>query len=126
MNRVIPHQGEIWLVDFNRKKEKEIIKIRPVLVMSNNWQNEFDKQVIVALITSEEKELERVEFFEVLVEETNQNGLERKSKILLHRLQSVDKDLRLIKKIGQVDGKIWVRVWKALWVVFTGKKVYLD
>jgi hypothetical protein len=27
----------------------------------------------------------------------------------------------LIEKKGQVDSKIWVQVWKALWVVFTGK-----
>jgi hypothetical protein len=31
--------------------------------------------------------------------------------------------LRLIERKGQVNSKIWTQVWKALWVVFTGKKL---
>ena len=123
MSKKFPQQGEIWLVDFNRQARKEVIKIRPALVMSNNWQNEFDKQIIVALITSDESKMLEAANFEVLIESSSQNGLDRKSKILLHRLQSIDKELRLIKKLGEVDSKIWSQVWKALWIVFTGKKI---
>jgi mRNA-degrading endonuclease toxin of MazEF toxin-antitoxin module len=36
MSEKIPKQGEIWLVDFNRKKEHEQSKVRPVLILSNN------------------------------------------------------------------------------------------
>jgi mRNA-degrading endonuclease toxin of MazEF toxin-antitoxin module len=36
MSEKVPKQGEIWLVDFNRQKQKEANKIRPVLIMSNN------------------------------------------------------------------------------------------
>jgi mRNA-degrading endonuclease toxin of MazEF toxin-antitoxin module len=36
MGEKVPKQGEVWLVDFNRKKEKEDSKIRPVLILSNN------------------------------------------------------------------------------------------
>ncbi|RHZ35714.1 type II toxin-antitoxin system PemK/MazF family toxin [endosymbiont GvMRE of Glomus versiforme] len=123
MSEKVPKQGEIWLVDFNRQKQKEANKIRPVLIMSNNWQNEFDKQAIVALITSKEEELTVVEPFEVLIESTSQNGLDRKSKILLHRLHAIDKGLRLIERKGKVDSKIWAQVWKSLWIVFTGRKL---
>jgi len=85
---------------------KEQSKIRPVLVLSNNWQNLYNKYVVVAPLTSEEKKLENVEPFEVLIQVNQENGLDEKSKILLHRLLSIDKEERLITKLGAVDSKI--------------------
>ena len=58
-------------------------------------------------MTSEEKELENIAPFEVLIEANEKNGLDRKSKVLLHRLRAIDKELRLIEKKGKVDSKIW-------------------
>jgi len=55
----IPKQGEIWITDFNRKRERENFKIRPVLIMSNNWQNQHDKYAVVAPLTSDEEELKK-------------------------------------------------------------------
>jgi mRNA-degrading endonuclease toxin of MazEF toxin-antitoxin module len=60
----------------------------------------------VAPFTSEEEKLKNVAPFEVLIEANLENGLDKKSKILLHRLLSIDKELRLIKKLGTVDSKI--------------------
>ena len=119
----LPKQGEIWLVDFNRKKHKEALKIRPVVIIGNNVQNELDEQTIVALITTEKEELANVEPFELLVGATSQNGLDRKSKILPHRLQSIDKKLRLIKRLGKLEQKIWNQMWINLLVVLTGRKI---
>jgi len=121
MSEKIPKQGEIWLVDFNRKREKEQNKIRPVLIMSNNWQNQYNNYSLVAPLTSEEEELRSIELFEVLIEANKENGLDRKSKILLHRLRAIDKKERLIARLGKIDAKIWAQTWKALWIVFTGK-----
>ena len=123
MSEKIPKQGEIWLVDFNRKREKEQSKVRPVLILSNNWQNQYSSYTVIAPLTSEEKELENIAPFEVLIEANEKNGLDRKSKVLLHRLRAIDKELRLIERKGQVDSKIWFQSWKALWVVFTGRKL---
>ena len=106
MSEKVPKQGEIWLVDFNRKREKEQSKIRPVLIMSNNWQNQYNGYTVIAPLTSEEEELKSVASFEVLIEANKENGLDRKSKILLHRLRAIDKKLRLIERKGQVDSKI--------------------
>jgi mRNA-degrading endonuclease toxin of MazEF toxin-antitoxin module len=60
------------------------------------------------------KELEDIAPFEVLIEVNEKNGLDRKSKILLHRLRAIDKEFRLIEKKGQVDSKIWAQAWKSL------------
>jgi mRNA interferase MazF len=98
------------LVDFNRKREKEQNKIRPVLIMSNNWQNQYNNYSLVAPLTSEEEELRSIEPFEVLIEVNKENGLDRRSKILLHRLRAIDKKERLITRLGKVDAKIWAQV----------------
>jgi mRNA-degrading endonuclease toxin of MazEF toxin-antitoxin module len=75
--------------------------------MSNNWQNQYNKYSVIAPLTSEEEELEKsVASYEVLIEPDERNGLDRKSKILLHRLRAIDKNFRLIEKKGQVDSKI--------------------
>ena len=117
-----PKQGEIWLVNF--KKIKETSKpYRPCLVISNNEQNEFDEEVIVVPLTTREVIAGEVQFFEVPVEINQKTGLEEPSRILLNRIHTLNKNLRLIKKLGQVNAKTWAQVWKALWVVFTGRKM---
>lgn len=62
----------------------------------------------------------------MLIEANKENGLDKKSKILLHRLLAVEKELRLIEKKGKVDNKTWTLAWKALWVVFTGKNLTIE
>ena len=39
----LPQRGEIYLVDFNRRKGKEIKKIRPAVIISNDIQNQHDR-----------------------------------------------------------------------------------
>lgn len=117
-----PKQGEIWLVNF--KKIKETSKpYRPCLVISNNEQNEFDEEVIVSPLTTQEVIAGEIQFFEVPVEVSQKTGLDEPSRILLNRIHTVDKKLRLIKKLGQADSKVWRQVWKGLWTVFTGRKL---
>jgi mRNA interferase MazF len=49
-----PHYGEIYLFYFNPKKGKEVGKLRPALVISNDIQNEYDHHIIVAPISDED------------------------------------------------------------------------
>ena len=107
-----PHRGQIWLVDFNRKSEKEINKIRPTLVVSNNIQNELDEQIIMAPLTSEE--IKEVADYEVFVKNTKETGLDKPSKVLLQRIRAVEKELRLINYLGEVDKETMKEVEKAL------------
>src|SRR5439155_2425534 len=87
--RGFPHQGEIYKVYFS-KKGKEIGKIRPAMVISNNSQNEFDDQIVVVPLTSEPKEVAKERPFTVLIKVNKDNGLEKTSKILLNRIQTID------------------------------------
>ncbi|CAG8604993.1 3586_t:CDS:2 [Ambispora leptoticha] len=43
-----PRYGEIYSVYFNPKKGKEVGKLRPALVISNDIQNEYDSHIITA------------------------------------------------------------------------------
>lgn len=109
-----PRRGEIHWVDFNYKTQRgrEIKKTRPSLVVSNDTQNEFDDQIMIVPLTSEE--VERVEYFEVFINKSPKTGLEKPSKILLHRVQTIDKAVRLKGFIGIVDAKTMEKVNKAL------------
>lgn len=121
-NKSFPKQGEVWLINF--KKLKETSKpYRPCLVISNNEQNEFDEEVIVSPLTTQEVIAGEVQFFEVLIEASQKIDLNESSRVLINRIHTVDKNLRLIKKLGRIDGKTWTQVWKALWIVFTGWKL---
>lgn len=110
-----PHRGQIWLVDFNRKNEKEINKIRPALAISNNIQNELDEQIIMAPFTSDE--IKEIADYEVFVKNTKENGLDKPSKILLQRIKAVEKELRLIDYLGTVDKETIGKVEEGLKIV---------
>src|SRR4051812_30333153 len=112
-----PRQGEIYKVYFS-KRGKEIGKIRPAMVISNNIQNEFDDQIVVVPLTSEAEEVKKERPFAVLIAKNKQNGLEKDSKILLNRVQTIDIKLRLRNYIGYTGSEIIAKVQEALKVVF--------
>lgn len=115
-----PHQGEIYKVYFS-KKGREIGKIRPALVISNNAQNEFDDQIIVAPLTSELNEIGKEWPFTVLIKVNKDNGLEKTSKILLNRVQTIDVEKRLRDHIGRTTSEIVKKSQEALKIVFDWK-----
>jgi mRNA interferase MazF len=115
--RRFPYQGEIYKVYFS-KKGKEIGKIRPALVISNNAQNEFDDQIIVAPLTSELNEIGKEWPFTVLIKASKDNGLEKTSKILLNRVQTIDVEKRLRDYIGWTTPEMLRKAQEALKIVF--------
>jgi mRNA interferase MazF len=121
-----PKRGEIWLVDYNYKpkqgKEREleiaskIKKIRPSLIVSNDAQNEFDIEIIVIPLSSQE--LENIRPHELLIKKNKENGLDEDSKILFNRLRNIEKDTRLGDyRIGIVDKEIMKEVQEKLKLV---------
>lgn len=112
-----PRRGEIHWVDYNYKTQRgqEIKKTRPSLVVSNDAQNEFDKQIIVAPLSTED--IDQVEDFEVFIDKNSENGLEETSKILCNRLQTIDTIVRLKGFMGVTGPEIMQQVNKALKLV---------
>lgn len=85
------------------------------MVVSNDTQNEFDHQIIVAPLSTEN--IDQVEDFEVFVDKNSENGLEESSKILCNRLQTIDKAVRLKGLAGVASQEIMQQAYKALKLV---------
>nr|CAG8493130.1 5792_t:CDS:10 [Entrophospora candida] len=73
---------------------------------SKIWDEIYNDYSVAAPLTSEEEELKNIEPFEVLIERNKENGLDNeRSKILVHRLLAIEKEERLITRLGTVDSK---------------------
>jgi len=73
-------------------------------VISNNEQNEFDEEIIVVPLSSQE--LEKIRSYELLIKRSKENGLDENSKVLFNRLRNIDKATRLGDYIGAVNKEI--------------------
>ena len=116
-----PRKGEIYWADFteeekeNKKdkisqvRKKASQKDRPVVVISNDKQNKYSEEVIVALISSQ---LDKIYYFELEI------ALKKKSKILTDQILTIDKS-RLGEKIGALNSDEIVKLEKALHVVLS-------
>ena len=111
-----PKEGDIWMIKF--EKLKEFSKpYRPCLVVSNDTQNQFDKNIVVVGLTTDE--MERIRRFEIFIENTPKTGLDKPSKICCNYLHTVNKKLRLVdkKRLGIASPEVMEKVKKALKLV---------
>jgi len=110
-----PKRGQIWLIKF--KKVEGNKSIRSCVVISNDTQNEFDERIVVAGTTT--KGLEKIQPFEVFIDNTPQTGLDKPSKILLSYPRTIRKKrLKESVLLGRVSPEIMKQVKKAWQVAF--------
>ncbi|WNE41021.1 MAG: Endoribonuclease MazF [Mycoplasmataceae bacterium] len=104
-----PKKGEIWLVDYTANFneifgiESKIKKIRPSLILSNDIQNEYSNDILVAPITS--VEINNIELAELLIKSNKECGLDKDSKALIYIIRTVDKKFRLKNLIGKISAE---------------------
>lgn len=108
-------RGGIYLAALDPTMGREIAKTRPVVVISNNKNNEFSGTVTVLPLTS--KHIESIYPFEVLLVQGTAN-LPKDSKVKTNHIRALDKN-RLIKIIGTLDEKDLEAIEKAV-------KIHLD
>ncbi|KLL03591.1 MAG: transcriptional modulator of MazE/toxin, MazF [Mycoplasmataceae bacterium CE_OT135] len=111
---LFPQYGEIYQVYFHPKRGKEIGKIRPALVISNNEQNEYDSHIIVVPLSTK---IKKVRSFEVFIDNTPETGLDEPSKVLIQRVRAIDKKLRLRNYVGTVNEETMLKVKASLKLV---------
>jgi mRNA interferase MazF len=114
----LPKQGEIWLVNFPPTLEDRK-PTRPCLVISDNIQNEYGKWIVVIPLTTED--LENVEPFEVLVENTSETGLDYPSKLQFNYPRTIDRT-RLKERLGVLNRKKIGELRKAWQIAFNSEK----
>lgn len=112
-SKEFPREGDIWLVKFDKLKEFSK-PYRPCLVVSNDTQNQFDKNLVVVGLSTDE--MERIRMFEVFIKNTPETGLDEPSKICCNYLHTVNKKLRLVDKqrLGLASREVMDKVKKAL------------
>jgi mRNA interferase MazF len=103
-------RGNIFLAGLDPVIGKEISKTRPVVVISNDLNNQFSGTVTVLPITS--KNSEKTYPFEVFLA-GGTFGLTKDSKIKTDQIRTLDKR-RLLKFIGKLEIKEMEAVEKAL------------
>ena len=94
-------RGETYLAALDPVVGREISKTRPVVVVSNDKNNEFSGTVTILPITS--KNTRPVYPFEIFLSKGSAN-LPKDSKVKADQIRTLDKN-RMIKYIGVVDQK---------------------
>ena len=105
-----PKRGDVVRIRLDPVEGSEQAGHRPALVISPDVINEYCPVILIASITSQKTE--RVYPFETLVEPP-EGGLDRRSKVLLMHLRSVDKR-RITGYYGKVRVETMSRVEEAL------------
>jgi mRNA interferase MazF len=91
-------RGEIYLAALDPVVGKEISKTRPVVIVSNDKNNEFSGTVTILPITS--KNLKRIYPFEVFLSKGSGN-LPKDSKVKADQIRTLDKT-RIIRLLGKL------------------------
>lgn len=82
-----------------QKRNKEFSKpFRPILVISNDLQNEFNNLIIIATLTT--NDVKNAKPFEVYVENNPETGLDYPSKVLVDYYFTIYRELHLIERLG--------------------------
>jgi mRNA interferase MazF len=89
-------RGEIWLASLDPALGKEIAKTRPVVVVSNDRNNEFSGTVTVIPVTS--IHVNRIYPFEVFLPKGAAN-LPKDSRVKADQIRTLDR-ARLIRRLG--------------------------
>lgn len=104
-------RGDIFLANLDPTVGLEIKKTRPVVVVSNNANNEMSGTVTVVPLTSQKTD--RIRRFETLIP-----NLEKLSKAKADQVRTLDQS-RLYKRLGQINPESSKQLDHAL-------KVHLD
>jgi mRNA interferase MazF len=94
-------RGDVYLAALDPVMGREISKTRPVVVVSNDVNNEFSATVTILPITS--KKTQPIYPFEVFLPQGHAN-LPKDSKIKADQIRTLDKG-RLVKQLGVLDIK---------------------
>ena len=103
-------RGEIYLAALDPVVGKEISKTRPVVIISNDKNNQFSGTVTILPITSQN--LEKIYPFEVFLVKGSGN-LPKDSKVKVDQIRTIDK-MRVFSQIGRLRPNEIAEIEKAI------------
>jgi mRNA interferase MazF len=104
------NRGGIYLAALDPVIGRELSKTRPVVVVSNNKNNEFSGTVTILPITS--KNIRKIYPFEVLLRKGIGN-LPKNSKVKADQIRTLDKS-RIVKFIGMLGTDYIAQIEEAI------------
>lgn len=107
MSRIL--KGEIYLADLNPTVGSEISKTRPVLIVSNDINNQYAATVTIIPITSS---TEKIYPFEVFLPQ-GEGNLTNDSKAKANQIRTIDK-LRLRRQLGKINEETLRKIEQAI------------
>lgn len=102
-------QCEIWYADLNPIKGSEQKGFNPVVIISGNLLNKYLQIIIACPLTTKIKGYKG----NIILEPNNQNGLLKKSEVMIFHIRSISKE-RLVKKIGFIASKQLLEIKQGL------------
>jgi len=102
-------QCEIWYADLNPIKGSEQKGFRPMVIISGNLINKYLQIVIACPLTTKIKGYKG----NIILEPNNQNGLSKKSEVMIFHIRSISKE-RLVKKLGFITSKQLLEIKQGL------------
>ena len=108
-------RGDIYLASLDPVKGKEISKTRPVVIISNDKNNEFSATVTILPLTS--RNLGKIYPFEVFLPQGAGN-LHQDSKVKADQIRTLDNS-RLINPFGKLEKATVSQIERAI-------KIHLD
>ncbi len=102
-------KNDIYIANLDPTIGSEIAKKRPVLIVSNDINNEYSNTVTILPITSK---TQKIYPFEIDIQ-AGEGNLKANSKIKANQIRTIDKR-RLVQKIGSISQSIMIRVEKAI------------
>ena len=102
-------KGDVCLVCLDPTTGVEIKKTRPVIIVSNNWINQYSQLLVIVPLTTN---VDRISPSHVLIPK-GCGGLDSDSKAVTEQIRAIDKQ-RIVKKLGTLDVNTFEEVRNAL------------
>jgi len=103
-------RGDIYVAALDPVMGREISKTRPIVIISNDKNNEFSGTVTILPVTS--KNLEKIYPFEVFLPKGTGN-LPKDSKVKADQVRTIDK-MRILTHIGSLKEREIAEIEKAI------------
>ncbi len=102
-------KGDLFWANLDPAIGSEISKRRPVLIVSNDINNQYAETVTVLPVTTS---TEKIYPFEILIY-SGEGNIQESSKIKANQIRTIDKQ-RLFQKIGSISKSTLKKVEKAI------------
>lgn len=113
-SNLIPHRGEIWLVNFDPTVGAEIRKTRPAIIISSNAVGRLPVKLVAPITDWKDHYVGNI--WHIRIDPNKTNGLSKSSAVDALQLRGMDHK-RFVRKLGKVSNELLEEVVLAVGAV---------